>query len=156
MHSWLTNNWPWFVGVLVFVSLVVVLILWRTKLGRKFNVVGSNNIALQSIENSSINIFHTKKPEWCSILEEELKRIPVSRVVFNPPEEMRVGVRERIEGCSKGRLKTKVLELYRSIQGFFEDHHRFLLNSLMRMVSIIESEIGLITDSMKNMITGWL
>jgi hypothetical protein len=31
------------------------------------------------------------------ILEQELKRIPVGRVVFNPPDEMRVGVRERIE-----------------------------------------------------------
>ncbi len=58
---------------------------------------------------------------------------------------------EKIEECSKGSLKKKVPELYRSIQGFFEDHHRFLLTSLMRMVSIIESEMGQITDRMKVM-----
>ncbi len=50
-------------------------------------------------------------------------------------------------------MKSKLPELYRSIQGFFEDHHRFLLNSLMRMVSIIESEIGQLTDRMRAMMT---
>jgi transposase len=58
---------------------------------------------------------------------------------------------EKIEECSKGSLKSKVPELYRSIQGFFEDHHRFLLTSLMRMVSVIESEMAFITDRMNMM-----
>ncbi len=41
-------------------------------------------------------------------------------------------------------------ELHRSIEGFFEDHHRFLLLSLMRMIDIIESEMALIVDRMKS------
>ena len=57
----------------------------------------------------------------------------------------------QIEQCAKGSLKSKVKELHRSIQGFFEDHHRFLLMSLMRMISIIETEIALITERMRAM-----
>ena len=57
---------------------------------------------------------------------------------------------EQIEQCAKGSLKTKVVELHRSIQGFFEDHHRFLLLSLMRRISSIESEMALIGERMKS------
>ncbi|MDD5760435.1 MAG: IS110 family transposase [Desulfobulbaceae bacterium] len=60
---------------------------------------------------------------------------------------------ERIEQCAKGSLRSKVTELHRSIQGFFEDHHRFLLMSLMRMISIIETEIAIITERMQAMMT---
>lgn len=60
---------------------------------------------------------------------------------------------EQIEQCAKGSLKSKVAELYRSIQGFFEDHHRFLLMSLMRMINIIETEIAIITERMQAMMS---
>lgn len=43
--------------------------------------------------------------------------------------------------CTHGRLRSKVPELYRSIQGFFEEHHRFQLLSLMRIISILESDV---------------
>lgn len=56
---------------------------------------------------------------------------------------------ENIEQCAKGSLKSKVTELHRSIQGFFEDHHRFLLMSLMRMVTIVETEIALMSERMR-------
>lgn len=45
-----------------------------------------------------------------------------------------------------GRLRAKGAELYRSIQGYFEEHHRFQLCSLMRIITILESEIGIISD----------
>lgn len=60
---------------------------------------------------------------------------------------------EQIAQCAKGSLKSKVTELYRSIQGFFEDHHRFLLMSLMRMITIIETEIAIITERMQMMMS---
>ena len=60
---------------------------------------------------------------------------------------------EQIERCAKGSLKSKVKELYRSIQGFFEDHHRFLLLSLMRMIESIESETALVAERMKAVMT---
>jgi len=63
-------------------------------------------------------------------------------------EESAINV-EKIEQCAKGSLRSKVAELYRSIQGFFEEHHRFLLMSLMRMIAIIEMEMVFISERMK-------
>lgn len=48
---------------------------------------------------------------------------------------------EEVEKCAKGRLRSRVKELYRSIQGFFTDHHRFLLQSLLRVIDSLEAEI---------------
>ena len=38
-----------------------------------------------------------EKPEWYEVLKEELDRLPVGKVVFNPPDTMKVGVKERVE-----------------------------------------------------------
>lgn len=46
-----------------------------------------------------------------------------------------------IEGCVRGKLKGKEHELYRSIQGFFEDHHRFILKRLLKTIAMLEEEI---------------
>ena len=47
-----------------------------------------------------------------------------------------------IEGCVRGKLKGKEKELYRSIQGFFCDHHRFILKRLLKTVAMLEEEIA--------------
>ncbi len=38
-----------------------------------------------------------KKPEWYEVLQAELDRLPLGKVVFNPPDTMKLGVKERIE-----------------------------------------------------------
>lgn len=53
---------------------------------------------------------------------------------------------ENTEKCAKGSLCSKTAELHRSIQGFFTDHHRFQLTSLMYTISVIEQQIEKITD----------
>jgi transposase len=47
-----------------------------------------------------------------------------------------------IEGCVRGKLKGKEHELFRSIQGFFTDHHRFILNRLLKTIAMLEEEIA--------------
>ena len=47
-----------------------------------------------------------------------------------------------IEGCVRGKLRGKEEELYRSIQGFFSDHHRFILKRLLKTVVVLEKEIA--------------
>lgn len=47
---------------------------------------------------------------------------------------------EDIEHCARGSLRDKVAELHRSIQGFFEEHHRFQLTGLMHVISTLEQE----------------
>jgi len=43
--------------------------------------------------------------------------------------------------CTCGKLKGKELPLLRSIQGFFTDHHRFLLKSLLETIALLERQI---------------
>lgn len=57
-----------------------------------------------------------------------------------------------IADCAKGRLKAKVPELFLSIQGFFEDHHRFQLTSLLTTISTIETQISSITKRLDSLI----
>jgi transposase len=49
--------------------------------------------------------------------------------------------KEDIRLCVRGRLKDKEEELYRSIQGFFSDHHRFILHHLLATIDMLEKEI---------------
>lgn len=46
-----------------------------------------------------------------------------------------------IEYCVRGNLKNKVEELYRSVQGFFRDHHRYILKTLLETVDNLEKQI---------------
>ncbi|QTA85468.1 IS110 family transposase [Desulfonema magnum] len=52
---------------------------------------------------------------------------------------------ENIEKCAKGSLGSKSAELHRSIQGFFEDHHRFQLKLLMDTIEATERNIKSVT-----------
>lgn len=47
-----------------------------------------------------------------------------------------------IAGCVRGKLKGKENELYRSIQGFFSNHHRYILKRLLNTVAMLEGEIA--------------
>lgn len=58
---------------------------------------------------------------------------------------------EDIEKCAQGSLKSKVDELMSSIQGFFEDHHRFQLRGMMRIISELEQQIESITDRLRQL-----
>ena len=40
---------------------------------------------------------HSAEQNWSDIVKEELHKLPVGKIVFNPPDRMKVGVRERIE-----------------------------------------------------------
>ena len=46
-----------------------------------------------------------------------------------------------IQSCVRGKLKGKEAELFRSIQGFFTGHHRFILKMLLRTIASLESQI---------------
>ncbi len=58
---------------------------------------------------------------------------------------------EDIEKCARGSLRFKVEELVKSIQGFFEDHHRFQLRGMMRIISELEQEVHSITERLRHL-----
>lgn len=59
--------------------------------------------------------------------------------------------REDIEQCAKGRLQSKINELYRSIQGLYEEHHCFQLTSLMQIVAALEKANDAIDARMREL-----
>jgi transposase len=46
-----------------------------------------------------------------------------------------------IQSCVRGKLKGKEAELFRSIQGFFTDHHRFILKTILETIAMLEAQI---------------
>ena len=46
-----------------------------------------------------------------------------------------------IQGCVRGKLKGKEVELFRSIHGFFTDHHRFVLKTILETIAMLEAQI---------------
>lgn len=58
---------------------------------------------------------------------------------------------ENIKEYARGSLKSKVEKLHSSIQGFFEDHHRFQLKGMLKIISELESQIELITTRLKEL-----
>jgi len=58
-----------------------------------------------------------------------------------------------VEQCLRGSLKKKREEVYRSIQGFFEEHHRVLLAVMLETIEKLESQVEAldqrITQSMR-------
>ena len=46
-----------------------------------------------------------------------------------------------IQICVRGKLKGKEAELFRSIQGFFTDHHRFVLKMILETIATLEAQI---------------
>ena len=46
-----------------------------------------------------------------------------------------------IEHCVRGKLKHKKEELYRSLKGFFTEHHRYMLQTLLSTISVLEDTI---------------
>ncbi len=59
-----------------------------------------------------------------------------------------------IERCAQGKLKGKKEALFQAIQGFFREHHCALLNSLLRTMELLETEIGLIEQRLQELLQG--
>lgn len=56
-----------------------------------------------------------------------------------------------IKANAKRGLKEKSRELYLSIQGFFEEHHRFQLIGMMEMIETFEKRIAEITERLERL-----
>lgn len=60
---------------------------------------------------------------------------------------------EGVEKCAKGSLRKKLNELYRSIKGFFNDHHRFEIESFMTIIGVLEKERVSVSERIFNLMT---
>lgn len=60
---------------------------------------------------------------------------------------------EAVAGCTRGRLKGKADELYKSIQGFFSDHHRLQLVSILTIIEVLEKQITNMHERLRSMLS---
>jgi len=56
-----------------------------------------------------------------------------------------------IEACIRGKLKGKEVELFRSIQGFFMGHHRFILKMLLGTIANLEGQIEALEQQIRSL-----
>ena len=56
-----------------------------------------------------------------------------------------------IEACIRGKLKGKEVELFRSIQGFFMGHHRFILKTLLGTIANLEGQIEALDQQIRSL-----
>jgi len=53
---------------------------------------------------------------------------------------------ESVFRCTRGRLKGKEEELFKSIKGFFTEHHRFQLVSILALIESVEKQIAVVHE----------
>ena len=56
---------------------------------------------------------------------------------------------EDVCDCTRGRLKGKEDEFFKSIRGFFTEHHRFQLVSILKLIDAVENQITIIHERLK-------
>lgn len=56
---------------------------------------------------------------------------------------------EKVQECSKGKLKEKAPELYQSLNGYFKDHHRFQLVGMMDTINMFQEQIDRINERLE-------
>src|SRR5208283_712990 len=49
---------------------------------------------------------------------------------------------KKVEDCLRGRLRSKGAELFQAVQGYFEDHHRWMLKELLDRVRELQQRIS--------------
>lgn len=59
-----------------------------------------------------------------------------------------------IQTCVRGKLKGKEAELFRSIQGFFTDHHRFVLKTILETINMLEAQIETLDQEIRRAMKG--
>ena len=66
-------------------------------------------------------------------------------------KEPREVTKEDVEECLRGKLKAKGDELFRSIQGFFEGHHRWLLQEQLDIIDYVQEGIRRVEARLKEL-----
>jgi len=133
MLSWLYDHLWWVIGGTAIIAIAVVLIwVWRIRYRYRLRpqhsqmseclgyVIAGRDIFIKKEMNSDIaciiidedqDIRHfDDKPEWYDVLQEELSRFPMGKIVFNPPSVMKLGVKDRIEARITRDIKKNLLE----------------------------------------------
>ena len=59
---------------------------------------------------------------------------------------------QAVHTCLRGRLKPKATELFRAVQGFFDDHHRWMLRQMLESVDQQETNLAKVESRLRNLL----
>ena len=59
---------------------------------------------------------------------------------------------QAVHTCLRGRLKPKATELFRAVQGFFDDHHRWMLRQILESVDQQEANLAKVESRLRNLL----
>ena len=59
---------------------------------------------------------------------------------------------QAVHTCLRGRLKPKATELFRAVQGFFDDHHRWMLRQMLESVDRQEANLAKVESRLRNLL----
>lgn len=60
---------------------------------------------------------------------------------------------EAVSLCARSRLRGKEKELYKSIKGFFTEHHRFQLVSIFALIDSVENQIAVVHERLSSLLS---
>lgn len=60
---------------------------------------------------------------------------------------------DEVLSCIRGRLKYKEDELFKSIKGFFTEHHRFQLESIRTLIESVEKQITVLHERLSTLLS---
>jgi len=59
---------------------------------------------------------------------------------------------QAVQTCLRGRLKSKATELFRAVQGFFEDHHRWMLREMLDRIDQQEANLARVESRLRDLL----
>ncbi len=59
---------------------------------------------------------------------------------------------EEVQNCLRGKLKSKSTELFRAVQGFFEEHHRWMLQEMIDRVHQHEAKLARVESRLRDLL----
>jgi transposase len=58
-----------------------------------------------------------------------------------------------VEACAKGKLKAKIQDLCRAVEGCFTDHHRYVLSSLLGLIDTLAAQIEAFNSRLRRLMS---
>ena len=94
----------------------------------------------------------TVAPIWVVEVVEDIVRITGQNLMKLLVSKESSPTFSEVEDCLRGSLREKARELHRSVMGFFEEHHRYLLAVLLDTIEKLERQIEVIEGRIRQVL----
>lgn len=118
---------------------------WRDLSGHRKRLVETVGDAKRRVHK----LFESSNVKIDSVVTDLFGRTGRNLMNLLVDKEPREVTKEDVEACLRGKLKAKGDELFRSIQGFFEGHHRWLLQEQLDIIDYLQERISRVEAGLK-------